>query len=354
MRWSRALTVIDAHAEGEVGRVITGGAMDPPGSTMVEKMQHLNNVDDSLRRLTLFEPRGCAQMSVNLLVSPCRPDADAAFIVMQADACHAMSGSNAMCVAAVLLETGMLPIREPETVVSLDTPAGLVAARCRCRDGRVEQVTLDMPPSFVEHLGHPLELDNGMHITVDVAYGGAYYCLVDAAEFGFRIRPEEARDMVEVGHRLRVAASEQIRVQHPEIPQLNRIEAVMYCSRFVDHQTPIRSGTVISPGRIDRSPCGTGTAARLAVLHARGEVEAGQQIIQVSTIDSRFIAKVIGTTAVGQRSAVRTQVSGRAWIYGIGHLGLDPSDPYPLGFCLSDTWGRDVQPDTLPVSMVAQ
>lgn len=350
MRWSRTLTVVGAHAEGEVGRVITGGVIDLPGSTMIEKMDHLNKVDDSLRRMTLFEPRGGAQMSVNLLVPPCRPEADSGFLVMQADACHAMSGSNAMCVATVLLETGMLPMSEPETAVTLDTPAGLVVARCRCRDGKVEEVALDMPPSFVEHLDHPLELDDGTRITVDVAYGGAYYCLVGAEDFGFRLRPEEARDLVEVGHRIRAAALEQIRVQHPEIPQLNRIEAVMYCSRFVDPATPIRGGTVMSPGRMDRSPCGTGTAARLAVLHARGQLRVGQRITQVSTINSRFIAEITGVATVGSRTAVRTQVTGRAWIYGIGQLGVDPSDPYPLGYCLSDTWGRDVQPTALPAA----
>lgn len=350
MRWSRTLTVVGAHAEGEVGRVITGGVIDIGGSTLVEKMDYLNNVDDSLRRMALFEPRGGAPMSVNLLVPPCRPEADAGFLVMQADGCHAMSGSNAMCVATVLLETGMLAMHEPETSVVLDTPAGLVTARCRCRQGKVEAVTLAMPPSFVEHLDHPLELDDGTRIGVDVAYGGAYYCLVAAEDFGFRLAPEEARDLVDVAHRIRAAALRQIRVRHPLIPQLDRIEAVMYCSRFVDPSVPIRSGTVMAPGRMDRSPCGTGTAARLAVLHARGALGAGQSITQLSTINSRFTAEITDTTSVGDRGAVHTQVTGRAWIHGIGQIGVDPSDPYPLGFCLSDTWGRDIEPGALPAA----
>jgi proline racemase len=348
MHWSRTLNIVGAHAEGEVGRVITGGVIDLPGRTMIEKMEYLNNVDDRLRRITMFEPRGSAQMSVNLLVPPCTPGADAGFIVMQADACHAMSGSNAMCVATVLLETGMLPMVEPETNVTLDTPAGLVVARCRCRNGKVEQVSVDMPPAFVEYLDHPLELDDGKRITVDVAYGGAYYCMVRAEDFGFRIGPGEARAMVDVGRRIRAAALKQIQVQHPEISQLNRIEAVMYCSRFVDVAAPIRSGTVIYPGRMDRSPCGTGTAARLAVLHARGQVEAGQHLTQMSAINSRFIAEILGTAKVGNRPAVLTRVSGRAWIYSVGQLGVDPTDPYPIGYCLPDTWGPDVHPATLP------
>jgi proline racemase len=224
--------------------------------------------------------------------------------------------------------------------VALDTPAGLVVATASCREGRCERVTLDLVPSFVEHLGQPLEIEGVGTLRVDVAYGGDYFCLVDAAACGFGIAPGEARDMVALARRIKRAARQQIRVRHPEIPDLREIGFVMFCARGGDG-APLRNGNVIHPGRLDRSPCGTGTAARLAVMHARGEIEVGQAVEMRSVIDSRFDARIVATTTVGGRPAVVPQISGRAWIYALSQLGLDPTDPYPLGFTLADTWGPD-------------
>jgi proline racemase len=340
MRWSRTVTVVDAHAEGEIGRVITGGVVAVPGRTMLDKMRHLNTADDSIRRFALFEPRGSAQMSANLLLPPTRSDADAGFLVLQADACHAMSGSNAICVTTVLLETGMLPMTEPVTRVTLDTPAGLVIAQATCRAGRCERVTLEMMPSFAEHLGHPLEVEGLGTLRVDVAYGGDYFCLVDAAACGFAVLPDEARDMVAVARRIKRAARQQIKVRHPEIVDLHAINFVMFCGGGRDGQ-PARNGTVIHPGRLDRSPCGTGSAARLAVMHAKGEVATGAKLEMRSVIDSAFDVEVVATTSVGERPAIMPRISGRAWIHALAQLGLEPDDPYRLGFTLSDTWGPE-------------
>jgi len=194
---------------------------------MLEKVSHLNRERDDLRRFCLFEPRGCAQMTANLLLPPVTPVADAAFIPMQADASHAMSGSNAMCVVTVLLETGILTMIEPRTQVVLDTAAGLVTARADCRAGRVEKVTLDFFPSFCEHLDHPLEVEGLGTLAVDVAFGGVYYVIPRAADLGIEIGPATARDMVEVGNRIKAAAEEQIPVEHPETPEFDRVEFLM-------------------------------------------------------------------------------------------------------------------------------
>jgi len=341
LRFSKMLTVVDAHAEGEIGRVITGGVIDVPGAMMLDKMRHLNERDDALRRFVLFEPRGSAQMSANVLLPPTRPDADAAFLVMQADRCHAMSGSNAMCVTTVLLETGALPMREPITRVALDTPAGLVVAEAHCRDGRCERVVLDLVPSFVEHRGHALEVEGLGTLLADVAYGGDYFCLVDAASCGFAVRPDEARDMVALGGRIKRAADQQVSVRHPTIPELCRVGFVMFCARPAAPGDPWRNGNVMYPGRLDRSPCGTGTAARLAAMHARGEIGVGETVTMRSVIDSEFQATIAGVTTLAGRPAVLPRISGRAWIYGIAQLGVDPDDPYPLGFTLPDLWRPD-------------
>jgi proline racemase len=339
LRLAKVLTVVGAHAEGEIGRVITGGVIDVPGATMLDKMRHLNVSDDVLRRFALFEPRGCAQMSVNLLLPPTRAEADAGFLVMQADRCHAMSGSNAMCVITVLLETGVLPMREPTTRVALDTPAGLVVAEAQCRDGRCERVALDFVPSFVEHLDHALEVEGLGTLSVDIAYGGDYFCLVDAAGCGFAVQRDEVRDMVTLGARIKRAAREQIALQHPTIPELRSIGFVMFCAGSA--ATTCRNGNVMHPGRLDRSPCGTGTAARLAAMHARAEIGVGETVLMRSVIDSEFQATIAGTTTLGSRPAVLPRISGRAWIHGLYQLGVDPSDPYPLGFTLPDLWGPD-------------
>lgn len=337
MPWPGTLDIVGAHAEGEVGQVITHGAPDIPGNTVLDKMNHIADIDDSLVRFTLLEPRGAAQMSVNLLLPPTRDDADAAFIPMQPDGPHAMSGSNAMCVVTVLLETGILPMVEPETTVRLDTAAGLVTARAQCRNGKCERVYLDFFPSFVEHLDHPLHIEGLGTLTVDVAFGGCYFALVDARALGVEIAPRNARKLVgDLAAPIRKAAQRQIEVCHPELPDFDRVEYVLFCD---GDGRNIRNGNVIFPGRMDRSPCGTGTAARLSVLHARGALDIGERIESRSIIDSVFTAEITAATMVGDRKAVLPRLSGRSWIYGRHRLVYDPNDPFREGYTLSDIWG---------------
>lgn len=343
MQWSKTLTVVGAHAEGEIGRVITGGVIDLPGQTVLEKLKYLNEERDDLRRFSLYEPRGCAQMTTNLLLPPSNPDADAAFIPMQADGSHAMSGSNAMCVTTVLLETGILSMTEPRTVVVLDTAAGLVKAVADCHNGKVQRVTLDFFPSYCEALDVPLEVEGLGTVTVDVAFGGVFYVIPKAADLGLKIDPSHARDMVEIGNRIKAAAIEQISVRHPDTPSFNKIEFVMFAEDIDAENSLYRNGTIMPPGRMDRSPCGTGTAARLAVMHARGGVGVGEAVRMRSTIDSEFRAEIFQETRVGNKPAVRARISGRAWIYGLHQLGCDPSDPFAGGFTMADTWGTGIE-----------
>jgi len=342
MRWKKTLTVIGAHAEGEVGRVITGGVLDVPGASVLEKMQYLQEYDE-LRQFVNNEPRGCAQMTTNLLLSPCDPDADAAFIPMQADGTHPMSGSNAMCVTTVLLETGILPMQEPETTIVLDTAAGLVKAVAQCADGRVERVTLDFFPAFAEYLDATIEVEGIGSISVDVAFGGVYYVMPRASELGFQIGPDVAREMVDLGARIKRAAREQLPVCHPEIPAFNSIEFLMFTDDIDPDKHVYRNATIMPPGRVDRSPCGTGSAARLAVMHEKRQIKQGQTLEMRSTIGSRFDASVVAVTRLGTRNAVIPRLSGRAWIYAMMQLGADPNDPYPLGYTMADTWGTEIE-----------
>ena len=342
MRWNRTVTVIGAHAEGEVGRVVTGGVLSIPGNSTLEKLEYLR-ANDELRKFVNQEPRGCAQMTTNLLLPASDASADAAFIPMQADGSHAMSGSNAMCVTTVLLETGMIPMKEPETTVVLDTAAGLVTAKASCQNGRVERVKLDFFPAYAELLDAKLEVEGIGTITVDVAFGGVFYVMPNVEQLGFQIGPDVAQDMVRLGNDIKEAAQEQFNVQHPEISQFNTIDFLMFTGKRNPAAKVFQNATIMPPGRVDRSPCGTGSAARMAAMYTKGEISVGEALDMRSTINSSFLTSVVGETTVGGRRAILPQISGRAWIYGTMQLGSDPTDPYQLGYTMADTWGTGIE-----------
>lgn len=338
MRWKKTFSMIEVHAEGEVGRVVTSGVLDIPGKTMLEKMTYINEVDDSVRRFLCFEPRGYAQMSTNLLLAPTHEGADAGFIVMQADRAHAMSGSNSICVVTALLETGILPMQEPETVVHLDTPAGLVKAVARCADGKCISVSLDMSPSFADQLDAVVDVEGLGTVKVDIAFGGIFYALIDPGQFGMAITPSSARDLADIAMRIHRAVDAQLEIAHPTLPGLKGISYTMFTGR--DDNGDLRGATVLPPGRFDRSPCGTGNSARLACMAARGEAKAGDRFTARSIIDTKFEVEITGTTEVAGRQAILPRITGRGWIHGFHQVGLDPSDPFPAGYMVADCWGN--------------
>ncbi len=340
MSWPRSLHLLQVHCQGEIGKVIVGGAAPIPGATLLEKMNYLNEVDDTLRRFVTLEPRACAQMSVNLLVPPCASDADAGFIVLQSDRAHPMSGSNCMCVVTALLETGMLRMTEPETIVRLDTPAGLVIARARCSGQRCLSVSLDNVPCFVEALAAALMTRRWGRIEADIAFGGVYYAIVDAEQLRLRIEPTSARALAEAGIELQALINEQVVVRHPHLEGVDEIAYVMF--RSTESDGAVRTCTTLRPGRVDRSPCGTGSSANLAVLHARGEVKVGDVRRSRSIIGGEFLMEVLAETTVGGRSAILPRVTGQAWLFGREELRMDEADPFAGGFALSDTWGSQV------------
>jgi proline racemase len=331
MNWDNSLHLLEVHCQGEIGKVIVGGAPEIPGATMADKMDYINNVDDSLRRFVTFEPRANVAMSVNLLIDPTRPDADAGFIVLQADRAHPMSGSNCICRVRMV---------EPETLVRLDTPAGLITARTWCEGGRCVAVSLDNVPAFVETLDQKVSTPKWGTIKIDVAYGGVYYAIVDVDQVGLTIDPANARELAEAGIEIKALLADQVSVQHPEVPSIDEIAYVMFRGREPDGA--VRTCTTLKPGRVDRSPCGTGSSANLAVLHARGQVGIGDMRRSRSIIGGEFTAEAIGETVVGNRKAVLPRITGQAWVYGREELRVDAADPFAKGFAMSDTWGPQV------------
>ena len=337
MRWSKSVTMIEAHAEGEVGRIVTAGIIDVPGESMVDKLQYMNSDGDDLRRFLVQEPRGCAQMSTVLLLAPSRPEAHAGMIVLQGDKAHAMSGSNAICTITTLLETGMIAMTEPHTTVVLDTPAGLVFGLATCKDGKCEHVEVEMTPCYVDAMSARVSVEKFGTISIDIAFGGIFYALVDADAVGLSIEPDSARELVDAGSRIQRAANMQLDISHPEFPALNGLSYTMFTSQTEDGK--MKGATILPPGRVDRSPCGTGSSARTALMFANSQMNIGDSYTAYSIIDSTFDVKLLRTCQIYGKTAVVPSITGRAWIHGIHQIGLDPSDPHPRGFMVSDCWG---------------
>ncbi|WP_414444433.1 proline racemase family protein [Burkholderia sp. 22PA0106] len=340
MRWNRTFTVVNCHAEGEVGNVVTGGVFDVPGATMFEKMMYLEEHRDDIRRIALFEPRGSANQSVNIILPATDPRAQMGYVIAESTEYPAMSGSNTMCVVTVLLETGILPMVEPVTELVLEAPAGLISVRCECSGGKVTKVEFTNQPAFANHLDAMIEVPGVGTLKVDVGYGGMTYVIVDAEALGFGVTPDEARELCELGQIIKSSAAEQLPSPHPLNPLIKGItqtEFVMPLRRENGVLTS-RNTVIVSPGRCDRSPCGTGTSARLAVIHAKGQIAVGETFVHESIIGSRFESRVESTTVLGDVPAVVPVVSGQAWISAISQVGVDPTDRFQTGFTLSDTW----------------
>ena len=326
-----------------MGNVVVAGVEPPAGATVFEQMQSLRS-DDTLRRFLLREPRGSVATHANLLVPATRADCEWGFIIMEPTEYPAMSGSNTMCVATVLLEQGLVQMVEPETVLRLEAPAGLVEVRAACRDGRVESVELTNVPSFVASLDAPLEVTGLGTLTVDVAFGGMWYAIADAAALGFAIEPQEAAELARVGELIRAAAREQLSCAHPENPAIAGVSIVQIAEPWQGVDAVTRNAVVVAPGRLDRSATGTGLSARMAVLHARGLMRAGDRMTHASALGTTFDGRIVAATEVAGTPAIVAAIRGSAWITGTTQLYVDREDPFPEGYLLSDTWpGDDVQ-----------
>ena len=322
-----------------MGDVIVGGVAAPPGSTLWEQSRWIAQ-DQTLRRFMLNEPRGGVFRHVNLLVPPKNPRAQMGFIIMEPEDTPPMSGSNSICVATVLLDSGILPMSEPETVLTLEAPGGLIDVRAECRDGKAQRITVRNLPAFADQLNAVLEVEALGTLTVDTAYGGDSFVIVDAQSLGFAVTPDEARDLAETGVKITNAANEQLGFRHPDNPDWAHISFCQLAAPVVV-ENGVKSGrnaVVIQPGKIDRSPTGTGVCARMAVLHAKGQMQTGERFIGRSIIDSIFEGKIVAMTAIGDKAAIIPSISGRAWITGIHQHMLDPDDPWPEGYKIADTW----------------
>lgn len=350
MAFKSRIRAVDVHAEGEPGRVITGGIDDPPGNTMLAKAQWLEANADHLRLRMLREPSGYPGLCCNLLVEPTDGRADAGFIIMEQTEYPAMSGSNTICVTTTLLETGILPMVEPLTELTLETPAGLIEVKAQCRDGKVTSVSLRNVPSFVLHLDAQVEVPTLGTVNVDIAWGGMFFAIADADLLGIDLDAANGAEIARVSEMIRAATAEQMPVTHPlessltgpSISQLSgapsmadadRRNAVTLATGTLDWDRP-QTWT----GALDRCPCGTGTSAKMAVLHARGRLGVGQTFIHEGPLGTTFEGRLIEETSVGPYPAIVCEISGQGWITGFADYVVDDTDPFPTGYTIGDIW----------------
>ena len=330
--------------------MIVGGVEGVPGSTMFEAMTWLRANRDDLRLRMLREPRGYPAANCNLVLPSANPEAVAGYVIMEQVEYPGMSGTNTMCVVTALLETGMVPMTEPVTELTVESPAGLIRVRAECERGKVTAVTFRNVPAFTTHLDQPVEVPRLGTVTVDVAYGGMFYVIASAEKFGLRLTPDEGADIVRITEMIKAAANEQLPVVHPEQPGFTGITIGQLSGPAHDPANTMRNVVTVSTGTldwekpstwtgaIDRSPCGTGTSARMATLHARGRLRLGEDFRHEGILGTVFTGRLVEETKLGEVAAVVPTITGSAWITGFADYVVDPTDPFPDGFTVGDIW----------------
>ena len=355
MSFKRVLNIVETH-DGEPMRVVTGGVPHIPGESVYEMEEYLRLHDDSLRKFLLREPRGYPPMCCNILVPPKHPDAAAGFIIMEQTEYPMMSGGNVISVATVLLETGIIPMKEGINEFNLEAPAGLIGIKAKCENGKAKEVTFKNVPSFapyinveieVPHIGHKVE-----KVTVDVAWGGMFYVMADVRQFPWiELTPDMGREITRVSSLILKAAQDQLSVAHPDYPGVGISISQLYGPSDNREKSDVKNAVTVASGKVDfdnpstwigaldRCPCGTGTCARMAAMYAKGELSLNQPFRHEGLLGVTYTGELIEKTKIGEYDAVIPTITGQSWIYGYGNLVLDPTDPFTEGFTIGDIWG---------------
>ncbi len=351
MTISNMIHAVDLHACGEPGRVIVGGVLDVPGETMFEKMQYFEQKADSLRLRMLREPRGYPAANCNLILPSNNPEAAAGFIIMEQTEYPGMSGTNTICVVTTLIETGMVEVNEPFTEFNLDTPAGLISIKAEVRNGKAINVTFENVPAFSVYSNKSIYVPEIGEVKVDVAYGGMFYVILDSEELGLKLTPDNGGKIVRNAEMVKAIASEKLPVVHPENKDISGITIAVVSGPPDNPDATLKNAVVVSTGKldwdrpetwtgvIDRSPCGTGTCAKMASLFEKNKLDLETDFIHEGILGTTFTGRLVKKTKVGNYDAVVPTITGRAWITGFAQYVLDDSDPFPEGYTIGDIWG---------------
>ena len=351
MTISNMIHAVDLHACGEPGRVIVGGVLDVPGETMFEKMQYFEQKADSLRLRMLREPRGYPAANCNLILPSNNPEAAAGFIIMEQTEYPGMSGTNTICVVTTLIETGMVEVNVPFTEFNLDTPAGLISIKAEVRNGKAINVTFENVPAFSVYSNKSIYVPEIGEVKVDVAYGGMFYVILDSEELGLKLTPDNGGKIVRNAEMVKAIASEKLPVVHPENKDISGITIAVVSGPPDNPDATLKNAVVVSTGKldwdrpetwkgvIDRSPCGTGTCAKMASLFEKNKLDLETDFIHEGILGTTFTGRLVKKTKVGNYDAVVPTITGRAWITGFAQYVLDDSDPFPEGYTIGDIWG---------------
>ena len=337
MKFDKLITAIDTHTEGNPERVVTGGIPFIPGKTMLEKSKYTRDNLDYIRTLLVYEPRGHSNMYASLLVPPTVDGADFGVIYMEPGGYVTMCGHGTIAICTVLVETGIIEALEPETEIVLDTPAGLVRAKVAVKDGKAESVTIRNVPSFLYMADVKVDVPDVGRVKVDIAYGGNFYAILEAESVGLEIRPKHANKLISLGTKIWRSLNEQVEIHHPEEPVIDCVNYVEFSAPATHPKASVKNAVVVPPGGMDRSPCGTGTCAKMATLYSMGKLNLNEEFVHESIIGSLFYAKLIRETKVGDYEAVVPVIRGSAYITGINQFVVDPDDLFPAGFQLAKT-----------------
>lgn len=329
-----AVTCIETHTEGEPTRTILSGFPKIPGDTMEKKMLYMMEHQDWLRKAICFEPRGNDVMSGTIVTEPCDPRADFGVLYYEVGNWMPMCGHDTIGVSTALIESGLVKAEEPYTYVNLDTPSGLVQVKIEVKDGVALSVTFKNAPAFVMNRDVKVQVPGYGEIELDIAYGGNVFAIVPASAMGLSLEMENAKEIVEKGNYLKKFINEQVEVKHPYLEIMNQVTHVEFYQPGDEGIADVKNAVVIPPAAIDRSPCGTGTSAKMALLHAEGKLAMGQPFVHESLIGSLFHCKIVEETEVGGIPAIVPEISGRAFVMGLSTLLFDPRDPFPEGFLL--------------------
>ncbi len=350
MRLSRMIHAVDTHVCGEPGRVIVGGVGNVPGSSMFEKSRWMAREMDHLRKCMLREPRGYPAANCNLILPPTIEEADAGFVIMEQTEYPSMSGTNTIAVTTVLIETGMVTVNEPTTELTLESPAGLVRVQAEVSGGKVHRVTFRNVPAFAVHLDTIINVPDLGKVSVDVAWGGMFYVIADAEPLGLELKSEHGKQIARMGEMIKAATQEQLECVHPDNPEVRGVSIAQLSAPATNPDADRKNAVVVSTGRLDwqrpstwtgvldRSPCGTGTCAKMAALHAKGQLSLNENFRHEGILGTIFTGRLIEETEVGNYSACIPTLSGSAWITGFAQYVLDPDDPFPEGFTVGDIW----------------
>ncbi|MBS4536330.1 proline racemase [Clostridium sp. D2Q-14] len=334
MKFIRSINAIDSHTMGEPTRIVVGGIPKVPGKTMAEKKEYLQNELDHLRTSLMLEPRGHRDMFGSILTSPTNDEADFGIVFMDGGGYLNMCGHGSIGAMTVAVESGIVEAKEPFTEITMDTPAGIVTGKVKVENGKAKEVSVVNVPAFHYKKDVEIEVPEIGTIKLDISFGGSFFAIVNVNELGLKVESKYSQELLKIGLKIRDIINETIEIKHPELSHINTVDLVEIYDEPTHPEADYKNVVIFGQGQVDRSPCGTGTSAKLATLHSKGELKENEIFTYESITGTLFKGKIVGTTKVGDFDAIIPEITGSAYITGLNQYVIDEDDPVKYGFTL--------------------